>query len=175
MKIRKGFISNSSSSSFVVAFPHKPESVEDLKTMMFGKQKWHYADIYDDKDILTKLIAEKVLNKIKKEATKEEIYKSIKNGWFDAYCFPELFPGCDEGLGKTDHLNYRDNKEEIDKIWDKNEKINDKRAKNIAKAFKESNNEKFIVVMKFSDNDGESIEEHSDIFNRVKHIKTSYH
>ena len=46
MKIRTGFVSNSSSSSFVVAFSHRPKSVKDLKEMMFGKQEWHYTGIY---------------------------------------------------------------------------------------------------------------------------------
>lgn len=40
MKIRNGFVSNSSSSSFVVAFSHKPESVEELKKMMFPDKSW---------------------------------------------------------------------------------------------------------------------------------------
>jgi hypothetical protein len=35
MKVRNGFVSNSSSSSFVVAFPKKPKSVEDVHKMMF--------------------------------------------------------------------------------------------------------------------------------------------
>jgi hypothetical protein len=30
MKIRNGFVSNSSSSSFVVVFPKKPDSIEEL-------------------------------------------------------------------------------------------------------------------------------------------------
>lgn len=37
MKIRNGFVSNSSSSSFVVAFPKKPTSVLDVKEQLFGK------------------------------------------------------------------------------------------------------------------------------------------
>ena len=38
MKIRSGFVSNSSSSSFVVAFPKKPKSVEDVIEMLFGNR-----------------------------------------------------------------------------------------------------------------------------------------
>lgn len=34
MKFRMGFVSNSSSSSFIVTFPHKPSSKEELKTML---------------------------------------------------------------------------------------------------------------------------------------------
>jgi len=36
MKTRNGFVSNSSSSSFIIAFPHKPMSVDDLRLMVFG-------------------------------------------------------------------------------------------------------------------------------------------
>ncbi len=35
MKIRNGFVSNSSSSSFVVAFPEKPKTEQELRDMMF--------------------------------------------------------------------------------------------------------------------------------------------
>ena len=36
MKIRSGFVSNSSSSSFIVAFPRKPRNVDEMRTMVFG-------------------------------------------------------------------------------------------------------------------------------------------
>jgi hypothetical protein len=36
MKIRTGFVSNSSSSSFIVAFAKVPESQEELQQMLFG-------------------------------------------------------------------------------------------------------------------------------------------
>ena len=38
MKIRSGFVSNSSSSSFVVAWPKKPKTVEDINRFLFDKE-----------------------------------------------------------------------------------------------------------------------------------------
>jgi len=45
MKIRNGFVSNSSSSSFVVIFPREPKSASDVKEMLF-KDRSDYANPY---------------------------------------------------------------------------------------------------------------------------------
>jgi hypothetical protein len=46
MKVRQGFVSNSSSSSFVVAFAKVPQSREELKALLWGSQE--RLSIYDD-------------------------------------------------------------------------------------------------------------------------------
>lgn len=180
MKIRTGFVSNSSSTSFIVAFPHKPTSVEDVKEMLFGKQEWHYKGYsYGDEpaDVPTQGLAESVFNNITKKATKQEMLDSIQHGWFDYYMYPDIFPGYYSDSEKTDKLDYQneDDRKEINRIWKDTEEINKNRATAIAESFRRANEDKHIVVMSFSDNDGEAIEEHSDIFKRVEHIKTSYH
>ena len=49
MKIRNGFVSNSSSSSFVVAFPKKPKTAKDvLKYMFDGKEGGVGLEYYDE-------------------------------------------------------------------------------------------------------------------------------
>lgn len=180
MKIRTGFVSNSSSSSFVVAFPHKPKDVDDLKKMLFGKQEWHYVGYYsgdDDTDVSTKEIATTVFSKIKKKATINDMVESIVHGWFDG--FMGFLPGRysrdeDPGFTPIKHDD-PDRTEKLEEQWAMEDKENKKRAKDIIDAFRRGNKDKYIVVMEFSDNDGEAVEEHSGIFERVEKIRTSYH
>jgi hypothetical protein len=179
MKFRTGFVANSSSSSFIVAFAHRPKSVADLKEMMFGKQEWHYTGIYGDgeTDISTQSIAEAVFEDVKKKATKKQVYESIRNGYFKPYLIPELFPGIH--MSDTQGLSYqnKEEKKEIDRIWKESDEINDARAMAIAEGFINGHDDKFIVVLRYSDEDSGlfSILEHSGIFKRLDHIITSYH
>jgi hypothetical protein len=179
VKIRTGFVSNSSSSSFIVAFPHKPKDVEDVKKMLFGKNEWHYAGFLGDTEgeVPVFPITEKVFHRIKKEATREDSIDSIANGYFDGYM--NILPGHADYYDDPEYKSLEcDKKEETLKrmaIYEKYNKINRKRAEDIVDAFMEVNKNKFIVVMSFSDMDGESIEEHTGIFNRLQHIQTSYH
>lgn len=181
MKIRTGFVSNSSSSSFIVAFPHKPKSVEDVKKMLFGKQEWHYADCYSDNekenDAPTLEIAEKVFSRVEKKATEEEIFNSLHDGWFED--FYQMYPGMSDSYDDPDFvaLKYSDpnDRKKIEAITHKESIENAKRAKDIAEAFQRMYEEAYIVVMEFSDNEGDAVEEHSGIFERLPHIRTSYH
>ena len=179
MKIRTGFISNSSSSSFIVALPHKPKDAEDLKTMLFGKQEWHYTGYSygdQDTDVPTQEIAENVFKKIGKKATIKDMVESIVHGWFRGFWdFPGHYSRDDDP--DFERIDFKDPKcsEKFEEKWAYEEKINNKRAKDIVDAFRKMNSDKHIVVMSFSDNDGEAVEEHSGIFRRVESIRTSYH
>ena len=179
MKIRTGFVSNSSSSSFVIALPHRPKDVADLKEMLFGKQEWFYKGYsYDneDTDVPTQGLAENVFHKVGKKATIKDMMESISCGWFSAYY---MFPGHysrddDPNFEKVDFKD-PDRMKKLDEQWKYEEKVNNKRAKDIVDSFRRANDDKYIVVMSFSDNDGEEVEEHAGIFERVDHIRTSYH
>jgi len=71
VKIRNGFVSNSSSSSFVVAFPKKPKSFDDVYDMMFeGKEGG--ISVYDHDGMSHRQIAMRVWDDIKAGSTSED-------------------------------------------------------------------------------------------------------
>ena len=168
MKIRNGFVSNSSSSSFVVAFPKKPESAEEVQEMMFGSTEWEAFTCYDY-ETDTVQIAEQVFNDIKK-ATIKDMTKSLTCGWFS---------GRVDSWDKTRDLDWGNPKDrkKIDKIEKDCDEANEKIAGNIIKEFRKNNKGSFFAVFHYGDSDGEffSIMEHGGIFDNLESIRTSYH
>lgn len=73
MKSRNGFVSNSSSTSFVIAFPHKPKTVEELKVMLFGDASWSHSFEYYGSVASVAGISGTVFNDIKKGGQGEKL------------------------------------------------------------------------------------------------------
>ena len=48
MKVRQGFVSNSSSSSFIIGFAEKPTCAEDVQKALFGHTNGGYEGYYDE-------------------------------------------------------------------------------------------------------------------------------
>jgi hypothetical protein len=80
MKTRSGFVSNSSSSSFVVVFNKKPESVEDVKRQLFNNQDGTIK-FYDYDEKTYDEISNRVFNDLKNKdlATVEELANEFEN------------------------------------------------------------------------------------------------
>ena len=58
MKIRNGFVSNSSSSSFILKLPFYPESVDDMRRMLLGDENPLVLTYYDDEGFPTNQVME---------------------------------------------------------------------------------------------------------------------
>ena len=82
MKCRNGFVSNSSSSSFIVAFPKDIEMTEAaVKKYLFQEDEFLYN--YDDR-MATKKSEEIILEEMKKQKPNDiENIRDNCNGWLD--------------------------------------------------------------------------------------------
>jgi len=84
MKTRNGFVSNSSSSSFVVAFPKRPKTMEELARYMFGDKGFDGAvslDYGDDYVISNLQVVKTVFSDIQKQrkASPKKIAKELED------------------------------------------------------------------------------------------------
>jgi hypothetical protein len=184
MKIRNGFVSNSSSSSFVVVFPREPKSMEEVKDLLFDKDQTIYANPYYDPEYYNiedsgwdiNTVATTVWNDIC-EQSKNDFEKAIE----------EMGNGVIDDNDAPDYDDFK-NINDWEKRWKEyrkacrkygNKKLND--ILNIRKTkLKKINGEipNFAMyIFEYSDQDGSygcSLE-HGDLFRKLKHIKISKH
>ena len=196
MKIRNGFVSNSSSSSFIVGIPKMPTSPENLEIMMFGcseeVQPYDFCPATSTLDVAKRVFAD-INHKDVKKYTKTKLIKALveEHG---------SFPGCPRSWywdkNKESHkIEEAYEKETGKEVWDENsdpkvrkhwkmikdaeEKQEKKEMKIAATAFVEGFWPRVkgmkVFDLSYADDGGEGNLEHGDIFRKFPHIRISHH
>ncbi len=160
MKVRNGFVSNSSSSSFVVAFPVIPHNVDDVIHLLFE------GEVSPEPQYSIKDFATTIFNDIAEQLPMnlDDIIKELTAGWFI-------------DMDDWEKANPRKDSDDFGKYWDRREKESNKRAKAFAKEWIKQNPGSFYFRFHYADEDGSyySLMEHGGMFEHLPHQRISHH
>lgn len=171
MKVRSGFVSNSSSSSFVVALERQPTSAIQVQEILFGPDQTYYSDPWNERSWGVAEVAATVLAQLVDGPTSlGAIAENMSYGYISSIYnkVEEEFPHCDAPEDRAGRYEW----------WRKR----DERSKELASQYlqefmdRDDVKGKLLFLCEFSD-DSEygSALEHGDLFDRVPHIHISNH
>jgi len=167
MKVRQGFVSNSSSSSFVLAFPKKMNSVQDVKDVLFGgwPEDEQYQALYHDCSWSIDVVAEAILNALKSQTDREVIE--------EVCCMMQWGDVVDAALGP---YPYEADVETQQQRYLDTDRLEQQLSHKLASSFIQHNQDCCFYVAEFSDNEplGATLE-HGCVFDKVPHIRISRH
>lgn len=170
MKIRNGFVSNSSSSSFIVGFEQVPTSYEEVLAILFpGSTGEEPVNYYGESEGFTVGdVARQVWKDLQNDAKPLDSEKArvsvVRSGWFEGY--PD-FPDYENDASREDRQ----------KVWADFDKEVDMAAQACWDRVKFKFGGKQLFEFHYSDNDGSfgGIMEHGGTFDNVTSLQISHH
>jgi hypothetical protein len=195
MKIRNGFVSNSSSSSFILKLDKIPTSVEETRVMLYGENPPLLTTHWEDDAISTHMVSE-ILFKDFNNAFLMSLNNMINNVEGEINSFNEY--NYEEGISFVKGTKYenefeqlfkkimetekRSNKYSDDWNWEKHYDELDELSKPMLELVKKSIREKYnendiFINVSYSDNDGSvfSYIEHSGVLKPFIVQRFSHH
>ena len=204
MKIRNGFVSNSSSSSFILKFDKLPESVEEVRELLYGENPPLFATFWSDDAVSTKKVAEILFRDIEGyskgngimdvddvvRGVKDELYFSEYSGeeGRDFVVGTEFIEEFDVLLNKViqkdkdfNKIRYQDSGNRMTN-WEKHHKELEEMSKPLVDIIEKCirmkyNDDSKYIEVEYSDNDGQifSYMEHSGILDKITVQRFSHH
>lgn len=155
MKIRKGFVSNSSSSSFIIMFDKVPKNATELQNILFGDMKeCHHP--YEKRYCTTEEVSKEIFDNLTKIESRKQLNSKLNGILVDDF-------------GIFSPPKYDENKD-MEKEW---EKYRDRISSLICD--KEIKSGKIYHIEIGDSYDLGCIIEHGEAFNYIPHYKISKH
>jgi hypothetical protein len=173
MRIKQDFVTNSSSSSFIVAFNNKVKTFEDVKDLVRREDK--------ALQVLKDCLAQKPYKiNMNNKAAFQKLTNEFSHGYLDHLC-PDIRYNvvqkafCDREGITTNELY--ENRTWLDSFYKEYMAISEKAYIKLATKFIEENEGSYLYIFNYGDEDGEFMSEmeHGGTFHQVPHITISKH
>jgi len=168
MKIKLSFVTNSSSSAFIVAFPKRIKYFEDIIDYIYPEEK---AEVVFNDAVKQKPFKANPKGK----CIREQVFATLESGYLDAS------PSYSKEIDAFRENNCLTHNETYSKFYDDFEKSYIKKCHKVLNPtitnFLKKTEGQYIYFFEYGDEDGQFMSEmeHGNTFRRLKHLRVSKH